>query len=365
MWSSIFWVEPLGIGRSAHRRSAPLLIAFIATVIGGMNSLMGAVVGGFVYGLLFNVLSIMLPASMISYRDAFMFVIVILFLLFRPEGLIRGRLHRGACRMSAMRTCSCGTPRARDHAGCFIVALLVVAAHRVNVFAPVRVRGHLHVLLRERSMLVLGLQMFMGNSGILNWTYVGFVGIGAYAASHPVDGAARSSDGRAEHVSRRSCSCRCRCCRRCSSAALSPRCSPRSSLGRSCGSRTAVGVITLFATLIVIHVVMTQWDNVTNGPRTFFGVPAVHDHLDRGHRRAVVTLLVAHFFRESSLGLRLRASRDDRHAAKADRHQRGRRALLHVRAERVRRRAWAAGCGRTTSRRSRPSRSTSARCSCC
>ena len=72
---SIFWVsrsasvDPLiGFG--------PLLIAFIATVIGGMNSLVGAVVGGFVYGLLFNMLSIMLPASMISYRDAFMFVIV-------------------------------------------------------------------------------------------------------------------------------------------------------------------------------------------------------------------------------------------------------------------------------------------------
>lgn len=86
---SIFWV-----GRSASVDplvgAAPLLIAFIATVMGGMNSLVGAVVGGFVYGLLFNALSIMLPASMVNYRDAFMFVIVILFLLFKPEGLVRG-----------------------------------------------------------------------------------------------------------------------------------------------------------------------------------------------------------------------------------------------------------------------------------
>jgi len=84
----IFWV-----GRSASvdplTGAAPLLIAFIATVMGGMNSPIGAVVGGFVYGLLFNVLSITLPASMISYRDAFMFAIVILFLLFRPEGIVR------------------------------------------------------------------------------------------------------------------------------------------------------------------------------------------------------------------------------------------------------------------------------------
>ncbi|MDZ4065165.1 MAG: branched-chain amino acid ABC transporter permease, partial [Coriobacteriia bacterium] len=86
---AIFWV-----GRSASVDplvgAAPLLIAFIATVMGGMNSLMGAVAGGYVYGLLFNILSITLPASMVNYRDAFMFVIVILFLLLRPEGLIRG-----------------------------------------------------------------------------------------------------------------------------------------------------------------------------------------------------------------------------------------------------------------------------------
>ncbi len=86
---SIFWV-----GRSASVDPAigfaPLLIAFIAVVIGGMHSLVGAVAGGYVYGLLFNLLSILLPASMITYRDAFMFVIVILFLLLKPEGLIRG-----------------------------------------------------------------------------------------------------------------------------------------------------------------------------------------------------------------------------------------------------------------------------------
>jgi branched-chain amino acid transport system permease protein len=86
---SIFW-----IGRSASVDPligfTPLLIALISIVIGGMHSLVGAVVGGFVYGLVFNVLSIMLPASLISYRDAFMFAIVILFLLLRPEGLIKG-----------------------------------------------------------------------------------------------------------------------------------------------------------------------------------------------------------------------------------------------------------------------------------
>ncbi len=87
--SSIFW-----IGRSASidplMGAAPLQIAFISNVIGGMSSLSGAVIGGYVYGFLFNLLSIFLPASLITYRDAFMFVIVILFLLFRPEGIVKG-----------------------------------------------------------------------------------------------------------------------------------------------------------------------------------------------------------------------------------------------------------------------------------
>ncbi|MBN2848335.1 MAG: branched-chain amino acid ABC transporter permease [Coriobacteriia bacterium] len=87
--ASIFWVS-----RSASvdptSGAAPLLIAFIAVVMGGMHSTVGAVVGGYVYGLIFNILSITLPASMISYRDAFMFALVVLFLLFRPEGIIKG-----------------------------------------------------------------------------------------------------------------------------------------------------------------------------------------------------------------------------------------------------------------------------------
>lgn len=85
---SLFWV-----GRTASVTPSigqgPLLIAFIATVVGGINSLEGAVVGGFVYGLLFSFIGLLLPQSLLNYREAFMFVIVILILLWRPEGLIK------------------------------------------------------------------------------------------------------------------------------------------------------------------------------------------------------------------------------------------------------------------------------------
>jgi len=86
---AIFWssrtgtVEPM-VG------SGPLLIGFISVVIGGMHSLPGSVVGGYVYAIIANVLSLTLPTTMLSFRDAIMFVIVIAFLVLRPEGLIRG-----------------------------------------------------------------------------------------------------------------------------------------------------------------------------------------------------------------------------------------------------------------------------------
>jgi branched-chain amino acid transport system permease protein len=85
----LFWV-----GRTASVTptigAAPLLVAFVATVIGGMRSLEGAVVGGYLYGILFSLIGILLPQSLLEFREAFMFIFVILILLFRPEGLIRG-----------------------------------------------------------------------------------------------------------------------------------------------------------------------------------------------------------------------------------------------------------------------------------
>lgn len=68
----------------------PLLISFIATVIGGMRSLIGAVVGGFVLALIDTTLNYNLPQDLLKFRDAFTFSLVILILLWRPEGLIRG-----------------------------------------------------------------------------------------------------------------------------------------------------------------------------------------------------------------------------------------------------------------------------------
>jgi branched-chain amino acid transport system permease protein len=69
----------------------PLLVAFIATVIGGMRSLLGAVVGGYLLALIDVSFNYGLSQNLLHFRDAFTFTFVILILLFRPSGLIKGR----------------------------------------------------------------------------------------------------------------------------------------------------------------------------------------------------------------------------------------------------------------------------------
>jgi branched-chain amino acid transport system permease protein len=86
---ALFWVGRFGSVTPTIGLS-PLLIAFVATVIGGMRSLEGAVVGGYLYAFLFSVIGLILPQDMLDFREAFMFGVVILILVFRPDGLIRG-----------------------------------------------------------------------------------------------------------------------------------------------------------------------------------------------------------------------------------------------------------------------------------
>lgn len=66
----------------------PVVYAFFATVIGGMGSLPGAVLGGFIVGIVSVLLQSYLPEDMRAFRDAGVFALVILILLVRPRGLI-------------------------------------------------------------------------------------------------------------------------------------------------------------------------------------------------------------------------------------------------------------------------------------
>lgn len=64
------------------------ILALIGAVIGGIDKLSGALVGGFIIGFCASLLSAWLPQSSVNFRDAFVFVIVLLVLLVRPGGIL-------------------------------------------------------------------------------------------------------------------------------------------------------------------------------------------------------------------------------------------------------------------------------------
>ena len=68
-----------------------VIIAFVGTVIGGLGSLAGAALGGFLVGAASILLQALLPPDLRVFREAFVFVAVALVLLFRPQGLIPAR----------------------------------------------------------------------------------------------------------------------------------------------------------------------------------------------------------------------------------------------------------------------------------
>lgn len=85
--AGVFWagragqVEPL-------MGFLPGLKAFVAAVIGGVGSLPGAVLGGFLLGFAEVLFLGLLPPAYGAYRDAFVFGLLILILLVLPNGLL-------------------------------------------------------------------------------------------------------------------------------------------------------------------------------------------------------------------------------------------------------------------------------------
>jgi branched-chain amino acid transport system permease protein len=164
-------------------------------------------------------------------------------------------------------------------------------------------------------VLVVGLQVFMGNAGILSFAHIGFMGVGAYAAallSIPAQMKGMALPDLYPALQ---------------GIQLDP--VPAMLAGMAVAALVAAlvsyplmrlsdaaAVITSFALLVVLHTLMLHWSAVTNGPRTLFGLPRATT-LGLAAGVAVVVIAAALLFKESRTGLMLRASRDDEIAAGA------------------------------------------------
>lgn len=69
--------------------TGPVFAAFVATILGGMGSMVGAVLGGYILGTLTVAFQAFLPLEIRSYRDAVVFGVLVLVLVVRPDGIIQ------------------------------------------------------------------------------------------------------------------------------------------------------------------------------------------------------------------------------------------------------------------------------------
>jgi branched-chain amino acid transport system permease protein len=72
----------------------PVLVGFVAVVIGGFGRMVGAVLGGLLLGILSSLLGFYLPEGLAPFRDAIVFTVPVLVLVFKPHGLLGGEIGR-------------------------------------------------------------------------------------------------------------------------------------------------------------------------------------------------------------------------------------------------------------------------------
>jgi len=161
--------------------------------------------------------------------------------------------------------------------------------------------------------LALALQMFMGNSGVASFAHIGFMGIGAYAS------ALFSMSPQAKAIALRDLYPILKNVHVPFLVALLIGASLAALVAAVIGFPLmrlsgAASVIATFALLVIIHGVLVNWSEVTNGPRTLFGLDA-YTTLWVSAGWGLFFILLAYWFKETSLGLKLRASREDEHAA--------------------------------------------------
>lgn len=85
--AGVFWLMRSG-STTPTAGIDPMLKGVLAALIGGLGSLRGAVIGGFVLGLAEVLLRSRLPDSIASLTEGVVFLLIAVFFIFRPQGIV-------------------------------------------------------------------------------------------------------------------------------------------------------------------------------------------------------------------------------------------------------------------------------------
>ena len=201
---------------------------------------------------------------------------------------------------------------------CQTPALLIMSLALIASLSLVGGSDTLDVTLTEmfiRVVVVVGLYVFIGNSGIISFGHIGFMCIGAYAAAWataapPFKQIMLSGlpsflqDNQYPFLAAQA-------------GALVLPAAVALVLGMIIMrlSGTAASIAT-FAFLIIVNSVYSNWDSVTAGVSSIIGIPTVVGPWT-AYLFAVLAILAAYLFQVSRFGLMLMASREDEVAARA------------------------------------------------
>jgi branched-subunit amino acid ABC-type transport system permease component len=314
-----------------------VLFAFIATAVGGMGSLPGAVAGGFAIGALTVALQATLPLEYRPYRDAFVFAAVLAALVVRPQGLMpaRSAAEREGLRRARLRDLLRRAPRrtvavpadslagGRSRAAFLtetvwplaaLVALTCVVTLVVWTLGPDSLdRVVLGMVIN--MIVVVGLYTFVGLSGVFSFGHAAFMAIGAYTSAILVipperrEFAVPDLPGFLANVE------------------LHP--FPATLVAGGIAALVALVLsvplarlsgltagLATFAVLVIVNVVAKNWQQLTHGTAGVSGIPTTTT-VGEALAWAVVAMASAWGLQRSAVGLRLRASREQEPAARA------------------------------------------------
>jgi branched-chain amino acid transport system permease protein len=199
--------------------------------------------------------------------------------------------------------------------GTLIILVLPLASYAVlvSIFGG-KILQHISIILFINLGLTVALQMFTGNSGVMSLTNIGFMAISAYLAAiftlgemkliaiphlYPILQRINLPFYVAIIV-----------------AAFITTAIAALIIYPILRLEGPAATISTFALLIAIQFLLKNWNEVTNGTRAIFGVPRLTT-LQNAAFFGLVCLVVGYWFKKTTLGLKLRASREDGPAAKS------------------------------------------------
>ena len=196
-----------------------------------------------------------------------------------------------------------------------IPALLLIAGAGLIAAFGEPYQARVAYIFFANLIIVLGLQIFMGNSNVANLGHVAFAGIAGYSVAilyTPVAlkgtlipgaplGLATFQLGLVPAILVAL------------AVTLVIAYLTGLALCRLSGVAATIGTLAL---LVIVHTVLVNWIEVTRGPRAFYGIPVAFT-LPWAVGAAVVAVFIAKLFRESNDGIQLRATGDNLLAAQA------------------------------------------------